>query len=80
MRKDEEEERLKNEECTYSPAIKVYRGEQDIQFSKFGKQGMVQYFERLSLLKKKSSSKLRKEAENKDEECSYAEKNMKASR
>jgi hypothetical protein len=47
---------MKREECTHSPILKVYRGEQDVQFSRFGKQGMVQYFERLSMMKKKKST------------------------
>lgn len=40
---------------SHSPSIKVYKGEPDVQFSKFGKEGMVNYFERLSLLKKRPS-------------------------
>lgn len=44
MRREEEEEKFKREECTHSPAIRMYRGEQDVQFSRFGKEGMVQYF------------------------------------
>ena len=56
----------------------MYRGEQDVQFSKFGKQGMVQYFERLSLMKKKTSSTNLKKEETiiiKDsDESSYTDK------
>lgn len=55
LRREEEEERQRREESSHSPHINQYRGEQEAQFSQFGRQGMLQYFERVSQARKRNS-------------------------
>lgn len=55
LRQEEEHERIRNEDCTHRPAIRHYRGETEVRLSQFGKEGMLHFFERLSVNKNKSS-------------------------
>ena len=38
----------RNPNCTYTPVLTNYRGQQEANFSRFGRQGMVEYFERVA--------------------------------
>ena len=48
MREEEEKEKERKQNCTYSPSLCQYRGENAPNLSKFGREGISSYFERVS--------------------------------
>ena len=54
LRQQEKECKAKKDNCTYAPSLTNYRGQQDASFSRFGRQGMLQYFDRVSKVKTKN--------------------------
>lgn len=47
---------MKREFGTYNPKINDYKGDKPISFSNFGKEGMVNYFERVHMAKSRQGS------------------------
>ncbi|MCB0367905.1 MAG: hypothetical protein KDD45_00335 [Bdellovibrionales bacterium] len=48
LREEEQKEREKKENCTYSPSLCPYKGDNAPNLSRFGKEGIANYFERVS--------------------------------
>ena len=55
LREEEEEKKVIMKENKYIPKIKNYKGEKEANLSKFIKDGMVNYFERVSVAKQRNS-------------------------
>lgn len=61
MRREEEEEKIRKEECTHTPSILQYKGKSNVYISNFGKEGIINYFERMAPAKRTSISNISKD-------------------